>query len=115
AYQPSPVPSALGIAMFGACLRLCSMSERSGSYSSSLGAIGPPRYATHRHIRLSSQHLVSAWHGRARRLRVLVINCRLASSLADHFVYECQLEDHRRRDVERVQRILTHGGVYPLE
>lgn len=52
---------------------------------------------------------------RARRFRVLVSSCRCASRLADHLVYERQFADHRVRDVEWVKRILTHGGVHPIE
>jgi hypothetical protein len=52
-YRPSPVPSPLGMVMLGACLRLCSMSDRSGSCSSSFGAIGLPRYGNQRHMRLA--------------------------------------------------------------
>src|SRR5271155_6279279 len=46
---------------------------------------------------------------------VLVTSCPRASRLADHFVYERQLADHRLRDVEWVKRILPHGGVHPFE
>src|SRR5271166_1974266 len=40
---------------------------------------------------------------------------RFECAPADQFVHERQLADHGWRDVERVERILAHGGVYSIE
>ena len=42
-YQPRPNPSALAMPASGPLRRLCSISDRRGSYSSSSGRIGSPK------------------------------------------------------------------------
>ena len=104
--QPSPVPSPLGSAMFGAWRRLCSISDRSGSCSSSFGAIGLPRYATQRHTAFSLTTSRSIVAGDTLERAGFNASPRVPEQSHDQRVHETQLADHRWRDHDRV----AHGS-----